>query len=204
MSYPPAPETDFSPTAQLPRVGRRRRFDSGGPSRLIWVLVAAAVVMTIAAVIAVLTVGDDDTPPLVAPPAASEADVPTEEPDPAYTEAAPLLPSLPPPSSAAPRPSATPAAQSRLRPAEIVAALRATVRALVADGQLSRRGGELLDDRLRSIAGLIADGKLQRARKQVNDLARNVVALHEDGKVSDRGYQTLIAGISLLQQALGR
>ena len=200
MSYPPAPETDFSPTAQLPRVGRRRHLDSGGPSRLIWILVAAAVVMTVAAVIAVLKVGDD-TRPLAAPPVASDAPLP-EEPEPTFTEAAPLLPSLPAPSSSAPRPSATPAARPQPRPAEIIAALRGTVRALVADGQLNRSAGEQLDDRLRTIGALLADGKLQRARRQLNDLARNVIALHEGGKLSDQGFQALTAGISLLQQSL--
>ena len=117
------------------------------------------------------------------------------------TEAATVQPT---PSSASPtsRPSATTPRQPRLRPSEIVSALRSAIRSLDADDELRHDDADHLDDKLRSISNALENGYYKRGRRQAEELARDVRESHDHEDLSDRGYRSLSAGISLLQQEL--
>lgn len=156
--------------------------------------VAGAVVAVVAAAVMVAFAGDDEggsvagSGPAAAvngTPEATEATVADE-------------PSASPSASPSPKPSS----QRPTRPADLVAGLRATLRGLIEQGQVSRDAGEELDKRLQEAGEHLADGEANKARKKLREFAEKLVDLRKEDKIGSAGYDVLIAEATQLAQAL--
>lgn len=196
MPEPPRPQV-VSPTAPLPLLkGRKRHRATDDGRRLMLLTVAGAVVAVVAAAVMVASVGDEDGDGAArSGPAAALAGTP-EAPEPAVADE----PSASP--TASPSPSPKPSSPRPARPADLLSGLRATVRGLVEQGQLSRDAGEELNKRLREAEEELADGDARKARKKLSEFAQKLVDLRKENKISSAGYDVLIAGATQLAQAL--
>ncbi|MEU2616463.1 hypothetical protein ABZ570_33620 [Micromonospora sp. NPDC007271] len=85
-----------------------------------------------------------------------------------------------------------------MRPVDLIAGLHTTVLGLARDGQLDRDAGKELTKRLREAAEKLADGKVDKARDKLAEFGEKVAKLRKENKLSDAGYQTLIAGLTQL------
>jgi len=193
--YPPDPDqpTLVSPTVALPEVrgGHARHADSGSSTR--WLIPALAAGMLVAVILGALTAlmmaggGSGERPSAAAQPAGTEA-------------------SADPMASATldPSPSTSPSASPDLRPADLIAGLRTTIRQLQHDGNLDEDPAEELDKGLRDAARALADGNVNRTWDKLHDVASKIAHLHEEGDLSDRDFQSLATKMTQLAQALPR
>ncbi|MFU8870387.1 FIMAH domain-containing protein [Micromonospora sp. SL4-19] len=186
------------PTTALPVVnpgrGRHRSLDDG--RRVMLVAAAGAVVAVVAAALMVGFGGDDG--PKGSGPVSALA-TPADEPSVAPSELpATEAPSPTPTASPSPRPTVRPPA----RPEQLVAGLRATVDGLAQQGDLRRGAARELNKRLREVEEKLADGEAREAREKLRGFVEKLINLREDDKISNRGYELLIAGTTQLSQAL--
>jgi hypothetical protein len=101
-----------------------------------------------------------------------------------------------------PSPSTSPSASPHLRPADLIAGLRTTIKQLQRDGNLDEDPAEELDKGLKDAARALADGNVNRAWDKLHDVASKIAHLHEEGDLSDRDFQTLATKMTQLAQAL--
>lgn len=171
------------PAAQQPPVAPR---PNRGRARALWLAAAALVVVAVLAALALTTLPGRGTDETAGTPTPGPSSTP---PPPTPTAAAPTTP---PPSPATTQPTTATAA-----PADPLAAVRAAVDAVVADGQLDPRNAEDLGRRLDDLAGKLGEGG-KDVDKQIKNLTKHLSGLVKKGELTQDGFRRIQAALDQL------
>lgn len=101
-------------------------------------------------------------------------------------------------------PTPTVSASVTAQPAQLIAAMRSTIRDLVDADRIDGDAAEELDDDLKDAARALADDRIGRVWSKLSDVAGRLRHLHEEGDLPDREYQTLAAVMTQLANTLPR
>ncbi|NJP35413.1 FIMAH domain-containing protein [Micromonospora thermarum] len=172
--------------------GSRHRAPDDG-RRLMWGALGGAGVVLAVAVVAVSCSGGDPAPGPAGAFATPGETITVEATEVPAEEVSPS-----PSRSASPSPSSRPA----VRPADLLAGLRATVDSLERDRQLRRDAGKELGRRLREVSDRLAAGDEDKAREKLREFAETLVDLRSENKIDASGYETLATLTRQLAQAL--
>jgi len=181
-----------SPTVIMPRP--RGRHADGEKSSLRWLIGVIGGGAVLAVTLGVLTGlllsnGEAQRPqPVVAPPSGVQ---PVDDPMATATL------------DASPTPTAS-ASASDAQPAQLIAAMRSTIRDLADADRIDGDAAKELNDDLKDAARALADNRIGRVWSKLSDVAGRLRHLHEEGDLSDREYQALAAVMTQLASALPR
>lgn len=170
---PPAPvPSPIQPTTPRPRRG--------------WLIAAGLVAVAVLTAVALTTLPDRG------------GDVASATPTPGASSTPPRpTPTTSTPASTSPSPvNPTPAATATAAPADPLDAVRAAVRAAVADGELDPGKAEELDRRLDDLATKLDDDK--EVDKQVKSLSRYLAGLVKRGELTEDGFDRIQAALDRL------
>ncbi len=184
--YDPRPSAPDWQTAALPTVTPRDKYATASRRRLI-VLGSAGAFLLFAIGYWALSGSDDDGQAPVAGPATSAQVIQTETAEP-LTEATSEATTKPPST----RPTtAEPVATQQVRPGAVLAQMQREIGVLVRADQLDRGDARALTQRLRRVSSSLRKNDKDEAADRLEDFAEKLADLHDDGDISDAGFNAL-------------
>jgi hypothetical protein len=182
--HDPRPSAPHWPTTVLPTVPQQDKYATARRRR--WVVLGAAGAFLALAVgyWAVSGPGDDDIP---------AAAVATSEPVLQQTTALPTLEATSPAPSKSPtrKPTTKPVATAPVRPGVLLQQMQRELGLLVRRRQLERDDAGALSKRLRRVGESLRKQDREQAGKRLTDFAEKLADLHDDGDISQDGFDAL-------------
>lgn len=196
--HDPRPSSPHWPTTVLPTVPTHThdKYRKANKTRLIVLGSAGAFLVLAIGYWAMSGPGDDDNAAPVAAPATSAQVLRTQSIEPLVESS--VKPSSKPPTS---KPTTKPATQTA-RPGVLIAQMQRELGVLVRNQQLDRGDARSLNQRLRKLSESIRDKDGDEAADRLQDFAEKLVDLHDDGKISDAGFNALAAQAAQLAPQL--
>ena len=183
-----------SPTVIMPSTGGRHAADGGMSPRWLIGVIGGGAILTVglgALVGLLLSSGGPARAPasgIAAPSAAVET---VDEP---MTTASVDASPTPSPSTSV----------GEARAAELIAAMRSTIRDLARADRIDGDAADDLDDDLKAAARALAADEVGKALDELRDVAERIQHLHEEGDLPDREFQQLATAMTQIGQALPR
>jgi hypothetical protein len=206
--HDPRPSSPHWPTTVLPTVPTHDKHQKANRVRLIVLGAAGGFLLLAIAYWAFAGSGDDDTAPVAAPatsvqvlrtqsiePLVESSTKPTSKPP---TSKPTTTPTPTPPTST----PTTPPAGAAARPGLVILQMQRELGVLVRNRQLERGDARSLNQRLRKISESIRKNDAEQAGDRLEDFAEKLADLHDDGKISDAGFNALAAQAAQIAAAL--
>ncbi|SNS07130.1 hypothetical protein SAMN06264365_109207 [Actinoplanes regularis] len=183
--YDPRPSAPDWQTAALPTVTPRDKYATANRRRLI-VLGSAGAFLLFAIGYWAMSGSDDDQTPAAAP--ATSAQVLRTETTEPLTEATSEATTKPPST----RPTtAKPVATQQVRVGTVLGQMQREIGVLVRADQLDRGDARALSGRLRRVSSSLRENDKEKAADRLEDFAEKLADLHDDGDISEAGFNAL-------------
>ncbi|WP_221325898.1 hypothetical protein [Actinoplanes sp. L3-i22] len=193
--HDPRPSSPHWPTTVLPTVPAHDKHQKANRVRLIVLGAAGGFLLLAIGYWAFSGSGDDNTAPVAAPVTSVQV-LRTQSIEP--LEESSVKPTSKPPTT---KPTTKPAVPAG-RPGLVIAQMQRELGVLVRNGQLDRDDARSLNQRLRKVSESIRKNDADQADDRLGDFADKLADLHDDGKISDAGFNALAAQAAQVAAAL--